>query len=64
MLVADFVSPLLNQMFLILIDAHSKWIEMHITVLTVTIEKMKPTFAIPEILMVPIAHALLLNLKS
>ena len=43
-------------MFLILVDAHSKWIEVHITTSTtssVTIEKMKSTFAtfsIPETL--------------
>ena len=45
-------------MYLILIDAHSKWIEVHITTSTtssITIEKMRSTFAtfgIPETLVV------------
>ena len=53
---ADFAGPFLGKMFLILIDAHSKWIEVHITASatsSVTIEKMRSTFAsfgIPEIL--------------
>ena len=53
---ADYAGPFLGKMYLILIDAHSKWIEVHITTSatsSVTIEKMKATFAtlgIPEIL--------------
>ena len=53
---ADFAGPFLGKMFLILIDAHSKWIEVHITTSTtssITIEKMRSTFAtfgIPEVL--------------
>ena len=53
---ADFAGPFLGKMFLILIDAHSKWIKVHITASTtssVTIEKMRSSFAsfgIPEIL--------------
>ena len=53
---ADFAGPFLGKMYLILIDAHSKWIKVHITTSTtssVTIEKLRSTFAtfgIPEIL--------------
>ena len=52
---ADFAGPFLGKMFLSLVDAHSKWIEVHITTSTtssVTIE-MRSTFAtfgIPETL--------------
>ena len=53
---ADYAGPFLGKMYLILIDAHSKWIEVHITTLitsSITIEKMRSTFAtfgIPETL--------------
>ena len=53
---ADFAGPFLGKMYLILIDAHSKWIKVHITTSTtssVTIKKLRSTFAtfgIPEIL--------------
>ena len=45
---ADYAGPLLGHMFLILIDAHSKWMEVHMTkssTLLMTIEKMRSTFA-------------------
>ena len=50
----DFAGPFLGQMFLILIDAHSKWIEVHpMTTITsmATIQKLCVTFAqlgVPE----------------
>ena len=50
----DFAGPFLGQMFLILIDAHSKWIEVHpMTTITsmATIQKLRVTFAqlgVPE----------------
>ena len=53
---ADYAGPFLGKMYLILIDAHSKWIEVHITTSTtssITIEKMRSTFVtfgIPETL--------------
>ena len=53
---ADYAGPFLGKMYLILIDAHSKWIEVHITTSTtssITIKKMRSTFAtfgIPETL--------------
>ena len=52
----DFVGPFLGKMYLILIDAHSKWMEVHITspaTSAVTINKLKLTFSslgLPEIL--------------
>ena len=45
---ADYAGPLMGHMFLILVDAHSKWMEVHLTksaTLLVTIEKMRSTFA-------------------
>ena len=45
---ADYAGPFLGHMFLILIDAHSKWMEVHMTKSStslVTIEKMRSTFA-------------------
>ena len=45
---ADYTGPYLGHMVLILIDAHSKWMEVHMTKLStslVTIEKMRSTFA-------------------
>ena len=53
---ADFAGPFLGKMYLILIDAHSKWMEVHITsgaTSAVTINKMKLTFStlgLPEVL--------------
>ena len=53
---ADYAGPFLGKMFLIIIDAHLKWIEVHITnsaTSAVTVDKMRNTFAtfgIPEIL--------------
>ena len=52
----DFAGPFLGKMYLILIDAHSKWMKVHITstaTSAVTINKMKLTFislGLPEIL--------------
>ena len=45
---ADFLGPFLGKDFLLLIDAHSKWMEVHImgsTSAEATIEKMEMTFA-------------------
>ena len=45
---ADYACPFLGHMFLILIDEHSKWMEVHVTKLSTslaTIEKMRSTFA-------------------
>ena len=45
---ADYAGPYLGHMFLILIDAHSKWMEVHMTrssTSLVTIEKMRSSFA-------------------
>ena len=53
---ADYAGPFLGKMFLILIDAHTKWIDVHMTssaTSQVTIKKMHSTFAtlgIPEML--------------
>ena len=53
---ADFAGPFLGKMYLILINAHSKWIKVHITsgaTSAITITKMKATFSslgLPEIL--------------
>ena len=53
---ADFAGPFLGKMYLILIDTHSKWMEVHITsgaTSAVTINKMKLTFStlgLPEVL--------------
>lgn len=52
----DYAGPFMNHMFLIIVDAHSKWMEVHITSSTssqVTIDKLRSTFAqfgIPDIL--------------
>ena len=65
---ANFAGPFLGKMFLILFDAHSKRIEVYIitsTTLSVTIEKMRSTFAtfgIPETLVTD--NAPVLNLKT
>ena len=45
---ADYAGPIFGKMFLILVDAHTKWIDIHITASStsqVTIEKMRQTFA-------------------
>ena len=53
---ADYAGPLFGKMFPVLIEAHSKWMEVHITssaTSSVTIDKMRTTFAslgVPEIL--------------
>ena len=53
---ADYAGPFLGRMFLILVDAHSKWMEVHpVTSATsqVTIEKMRLMFTahgLPEVL--------------
>ena len=53
---ADYAGPFLGTVFLIIIDAYSKWIEIHITnsaTPAVTIDKLRNTFAtfgLPEIL--------------
>ena len=44
----DYAGPFLNRMFLIVVDAHSKWLEVHITAnstASVTIQKLRETFA-------------------
>ena len=44
----DYAGPFLGQMFLLLVDAHSKWLEIHATrtsTSTATIELMRKTFA-------------------
>ena len=53
---ADYAGPFLGKMFLIIIDAYSKWMEIHVTnsaTSSVTIDKLRHTFAtfdLPEIL--------------
>ena len=53
---ADYAGPFLGKMFLILVDAHTKWMDVHLTSSStsqLTIEKMRATFAtlgIPEML--------------
>ena len=45
----DYARPFLGKMFLIMIDAYSKWIEVHpvnTAASRVTIEKLRSTFAI------------------
>ena len=46
----DFVGPFLGKMFFVIIDAHSKWMEIHTmasgTNASATIEKLRQTFAI------------------
>ena len=44
----DYVRPIHNQMMLIIVDSHSKWIDVHVTTsssASVTIEKLMSTFA-------------------
>ena len=53
---ADYAGPFLGRMFLILVDANTKWVDIHVvnsTSAEVTIEKMRATFAtlgLPQIL--------------
>ena len=53
---ADYAGPFMGQMFLLLVDAHTKWIDIHIVSSATsqsTIEKMRKTFAtlgLPEML--------------
>ena len=52
----DYAGPFLGQMFLLIVDSHSKWLEVHVTsssTTAVTIDKLKTTFAtlgLPEVL--------------
>ena len=52
----DYAGPFLGKMFLLIVDSHSKWIDVHITstsTTAVTIEKLQLTFSslgLPEIL--------------
>ena len=52
----DYAGPFLGKMFLVIVDAHSKWMEifpMNQSTSTATIEKLRQTFAVhglPEIL--------------
>ena len=53
---ADYAGPLMGKLFLLMVDAHSKWLEVHIVPSATslnTIEKMRSTFAthgLPEML--------------
>ena len=53
---ADYAGPFMGQMFLVLIDAHTKWMDVHIVSSATsqsTVEKMRKTFAtlgLPEML--------------
>ena len=45
---ADYAGPFLGRMFLILVDAYSKWVDVHVvhsSTFQVTIEKMRTSFA-------------------
>jgi len=52
----DYAGPFLNRMFLLIVDAHSKWLDVHVTTAStasVTIQKLQQTFAtlgLPETL--------------
>jgi len=53
---ADFAGPFMGKLFLLLVDAHSKWLEVHIVPSTTThaaVEKLRLVFAthgLPEVL--------------
>ena len=53
---ADYAGPFMGKLFLLMVDAHSKWLEVHIVPSATslnTIEKMRSTFAthgLPEML--------------
>jgi len=45
---ADYAGPFLGRMFLILVDAYSKWVDVHMvhsSTSQLTIEKMRTSFA-------------------
>ena len=45
----DYAGPFMNRMFLIIMDAHTKWLEVHVTqssTVAVTIQKLQQTFVI------------------
>ena len=52
----DYAGPFLNRMFLLIVDAHSKWLDIHVTTSStsaVIIQKLQQTFAtlgLPETL--------------
>ena len=44
----DYAGPFMNRMFLVIVDAHTKWLEVHVTqtsTAAVTIQKLQQTFA-------------------
>ena len=43
----DYVGPFMNSMFLIIADAHTKWLDIHLTssIEFITIEKLRRTFS-------------------
>ena len=58
---ADYVGPFLSRMFLILVDANTKWIDIHVinsSSAQITIEKMRTTFATLGLLHLSIGWAL------
>lgn len=49
---ADYAGPFQGHLFLIVVDADSKWMEVHITnssTSSITIEKMRSSFAFPGV---------------
>lgn len=45
----DYAGPFMNKMFLIIVDTHTKWLDIHVTpssTAAVTIEKLQRTFSI------------------
>ena len=52
----DYIGPFLGKMFLLIVDSHSKWLEVHVTTnatTATTIDKLQTTFAglgLPEVL--------------
>ena len=52
----DYIGPFLGKMFLLIVDSHSKWLEVHVTTnatTATTIEKLQTTFAgfgLPDVL--------------
>ena len=47
---ADYAGPFMSKMFLLMVDAHSKWLEVHVATSATsrsTIENMRSTFATP-----------------
>ena len=42
---ADYAGPFMSKMFLLMVDAHSKWLEVHVATSRSTIENMRSTFA-------------------